>query len=73
MGNFWPAYWWRYFEIRGIEVKMSGEEVVEFRHAGNDFVAVVWHDDERLLVFQSLKGKRRKWQVKATNRKSCEP
>lgn len=54
-------------------MKMSGEEVVEFRHAGNDFVAVVWHDDERLLVFQSLKGKRREWQVKATNRKSCEP
>jgi hypothetical protein len=42
-----PPVWWWGLELGVAEVKMSGQEGVELRHAGNDLVAVVGHDDGR--------------------------
>lgn len=46
LGDLGPTCWRWGLEIGGLEMEMSDEEAVEVRHAGDDFVAVVWHDDE---------------------------
>lgn len=49
--DLWPSGRWWGLEFGRVEVKTSGEELVELGYAGNDLVAVVKHDDVCLGCF----------------------
>ena len=52
----WPSGRWWDLELGRVEVKVSGEELVELGYAGNDLVAVVRHDDVCLGCFYVSEG-----------------
>lgn len=50
--DLWPSGGWWGLEFGRVEVEVGSKEVVEFGHAGNDLVAVVRHDVDRLVSSQ---------------------